>query len=319
MTWRVIRGWRGLLAAACGAVLLVNGIVTATSGSAATGSGGITIRAAEFNWTAAALTNAILSDIASAHPELGVSQIVSTPLDPAAAWAGAARGDIDMLTEVALPNQQPLAAKARGQVKLIDETYGDAVQGWFVPSYAVQPDGSLAGLKSITQLNSYRGAVGGRLIDGDPGWVTTQQDVARLKAYNLNLQDVPSGANAELAQLTRSYVQHQPFVIYLYEPLWVFAKYHLVQLQEPNPYKSGCFTGSNNRCAIPTLSAWIGASNRMAQQAPRFYAMLKHVKIPLLQMEQMLQLTDLEKHSVTSVAQQWVSAHQAQISAWIKG
>jgi glycine betaine/proline transport system substrate-binding protein len=317
MTWQVIRGWRGLLAAACGAVLLINGIVTATSGSAGTGTG-ITIRAAEFNWTAAALTNAILTDIATAHPELGVSQIISTPLDPAAAWAGAARGDIDMLTEVALPNQQPLAAKARSQVKLIDETYGDAVQGWFVPAYAVAPGAPLAGLKSITQLNSYRSAVGGRLIDGDPGWVTTAQDVARLKAYNITLQDTPAGANAELAQLTRSYVQHQPFVIYLYEPLWVFAKYDLVQLHEPHPYKNGCFTGSNNQCAIPTLSAWIGASNKMATQAPRFYSMLKHVKIPLLQMEQMLKLTDLEKQPVTAVAQQWVNAHQAQISAWIK-
>lgn len=38
------------------------------------------------------------------------------------------------------------------------------------------------------------------------------------------------------------------------------------------------------------------------------------MKIPLPQLEQMLQLTDLEKHSVTSVAQQWVSAHRA----WIK-
>jgi ABC-type proline/glycine betaine transport system substrate-binding protein len=46
--------------------------------------------------------------------------------------------------------------------------------------------------------------------------------------------------------------------------------------------------------------------------------MLKHVKIPLLQMEQMLKLTDLEKQPVTAVAQQWVNAHQAQISAWIK-
>jgi glycine betaine/proline transport system substrate-binding protein len=91
-----------------------------------------------------------------------------------------------------------------------------------------------------------------------------------------------------------------------------------VQLQEPHPYKTGCFTGGNNQCAIPTLSAWIGASDKMAKQAPKFYAMLKHVKIPLLQMEQMLQLTDLEKHSVTAVAQQWVNAHQTQISAWMK-
>ena len=44
--------------------------------------------------------------------------------------------------------------------------------------------------------------------------------------------------------------------------------------------------------------------------------MLEHVKITLLQM---LQLTGLGKHPVTSVARQWVSARQAQIDGWIKG
>lgn len=318
MVNRLTRAWRAILAAGCAGVLVVSGIVSAASGSSGGGSG-ITIRAAEFNWTAASLTNTILANIVSAHPNLGVSQIVSTPLDPAAAWAGAARGDVDLLTEVALPNQQLLANKATGQAKLVSQTYGNAAQGWFVPSYAVQPGGQLAGLKSITQLNQYKSALAGRLIDGDPGWVTTQQDVDRLKAYGLQYQDVPAGANAEIAQLERSYSQKQPILIYLYQPLWVFAKYHLTQLQEPNPYKPGCFTGTDKQCAIPTLSAWIGASNKVAKQAPKFYAMLKHVRIPLTDMERMLALVDVEKHAVTDVAQQWLSAHKAQVNAWIKG
>ena len=33
----------------------------------------------------------------------------------------------------------------------------------------------------------------------------------------------------------------------------------LVRLEEPNPYQEGCFTGDDNKCAIPTLAAWIGA------------------------------------------------------------
>ncbi len=318
MVERLRGSWRGIIAAGCAGVLVVSGIVSAASGSSA-GGAGLTIRAAEFNWTAAAVTNAILTDIVTAHPNLGVSQIVSTPLDPAAAWAGAARGDIDLLTEVALPNQQLLADKAKSKAKLVSQTYGDAAQGWFVPSYAVQPGGQLAGLKSITQLNQYKSALGGRLIDGDPGWVTTQQDVARLKAYGLSYQDVPAGANAELAQLERSYSQRQPILIYLYQPHWVFAKYNLVQLQEPNPYKPGCFTGPDQKCAIPTLSAWIGASDKVAKSAPKFYAMLKRVRIPLTDMERMLQHVDVEKRAVGDVAQQWLTAHKAQVDAWLKG
>ena len=44
--------------------------------------------------------------------------------------------------------------------------------------------------------------------------------------------------------------------------------------------------------------------------------MLEHVKITQLQM---LQLTDLGKQPVASVARQWVSARQAQADGWIKG
>lgn len=330
MLKRLSGGWRSGVAGVGAAVLLVSGVISAfggssdgaKSGSSASSKGGgsgITIHAAEFNWTAATVTNAILEDIVKAHPELGVGTIASTPLDPAAAWAGAGRGDVDLLTEVALPNQQLLADKAKSNVTLVSQTYGNAVQGWFVPSYTVQPGGQAAGLTSISQLNQYRNVFGGRLIDADPGWVTTQQNTERLKAYGINFQDVPSGAAAQLGQLERNYRRKQPVLIYLYKPHWVFATYKLTQLQEPNAYKAGCFTGGNNKCAIPTLSAWIAASRKVAKDAPKFYSVLKQVRIPLGDMESMLEKVDVEKKPAASVAQDWITTHKAQIDTWLRG
>ena len=55
--------------------------------SATSGGGGITVQTAQFSWTAAGLTNSILSEIAADHPDLGVASLATTQLDPAAAWA----------------------------------------------------------------------------------------------------------------------------------------------------------------------------------------------------------------------------------------
>ena len=71
---------------------LLAATVTGCSSEEGAGTGdGITVQAAQFSWTAAALTNSILSEIASDRPELGVASLQTTQLDPAAAWAGAHR------------------------------------------------------------------------------------------------------------------------------------------------------------------------------------------------------------------------------------
>ena len=167
--------------------------------SASGGGSGITVQAAQFSWTAAGLTNSILSEIAADRPELGVATLQTTQLDPAAAWAGAQRGDIDLLTEVALPNQQELADSAAERVEIVSETYGDAAQGWFVPAYAVEPGGPLEGLTSVTQLNEYSDQLGGKFYDADPGYITTEQNAKRLVGYGITLEHVVSSEAAELA------------------------------------------------------------------------------------------------------------------------
>ncbi|TQM43257.1 glycine betaine ABC transporter substrate-binding protein [Pseudonocardia cypriaca] len=305
--------------AAIGAVLAVAALLTACSGrTASTSSGtGITVQAAEFPWSAAKLTNAILAEVAARHPDLGVAGIDTTALGPAPAWAGAQRGDIDLLAEVALPNQQELADKAKDRVTLVHQTYGGAKQGWFVPTYATQPGQPLAGLTSVTQLNDYAAALDGKLVDADPSFITTQQNAKRLAGYGITLQQVTSSEAAQLAELRRAYERQAPILVYLYHPHWVFNEFEMTQLQEPNPFQPDCFTSGSGACAMPDYAAWTAASTRLQQEAPRFYALLQRFELPLPDIEAMLKSIDVDKQPADQVAKQWVEANQSRVQQWL--
>ena len=285
---------------------------------AGSGSGdGITVQAAQFSWTAAGLTNGILGEIAADNPDLGVSSLATTQLDPAAAWAGAARGDIDLLTEVALPNQQDLADSAADRVEIVSETYGDAAQGWFVPAYAVEAGGPLEGLTSVTQLNDYAEQLGNKFYDADPGYITTEQNAKRLQGYGITLEHVVSSEAAELAQLANSYSREEPIVLYLYHPHAVFAQYDMVQLEEPTPYSDGCLTTGDGACAMPSYSANIAASDELREQAPAFVDLLTDLRISVEEMEAMQKRVDVDGEDVSTVAREWVDDHADQIDEWI--
>ena len=313
-----LRRWSALAAVviAASAGLVACGDDSGGASSGAKSEEGVTVTAAEFTWSAAKLTNAILAQIVAKHPELGVDKIENKQLDPPAAWAGAQRGDIDLLTEVAMPNQQPLADKAADEVDMLNQTYGGAKQGWFVPTYSVQPGGATEGLKSVTQLNDYKDAIGGKLIDADPGWVSTKYNDARLKGYGIDFQHVTSGEAAELAELGRAYERKDPIVLYLYRPHWVFTEYDMTQLTEPTPYKDGCFDKGDGACAMPPYSAWVAARKDLSEKAPRFTAMLKQFEIPLEQVETMLKQVDVEKKPVEQVAAQWVTDNKDKVDSW---
>lgn len=301
------------------AALTVSGCSAAKPGTPSTGSsGGITVNVGKFSWTAADVTTAILAEITKTKPDLGVADLKTTQLDPATAWAGAKRGDIDLITEVALPNQQKLADSAKDTMQIVSQTYGDAKQGWFVPKYAVEPGGPAAGLTSVTQLNQFSSAFGGKLYDDDPGYITTEQNTKRLAGYGVKYEHVVAGEAAELAQLKKSYLAKQPIVLYLYHPHAVFAQYDMVQLTEPTPYTATCFTTGTGACAMPAYSANIAASTKLKTQAPKFVALLVNFRIPLTDMETMQKSIDIDKKTPTEVAITWVSTHKSQIDGWAK-
>ncbi|MDO9356334.1 MAG: glycine betaine ABC transporter substrate-binding protein, partial [Solirubrobacteraceae bacterium] len=179
-----------------------------TDSAKAGASGGIELKVGQFSWTAAAVQTEILTQIAKDHPDLGVKSVEATPVDPAPGWVGLQRGDLDLLTEVNLPNQQDFADKAKADVNLVSETYGGATQAWFVPRYAVEgANAPAAGLKSIDQLNQFKDVFDGTLYDSDPGWVTSQQNKKRIKAYGLDLKQSNSSEAALIAQVERAFAK----------------------------------------------------------------------------------------------------------------
>jgi glycine betaine/proline transport system substrate-binding protein len=314
--------WRSL-AVALVLALCVGAAACGDSGgdeSAASGGAGPTVdlKAGQFSWTAAAVQVQILAAIAAEHPELGVGKIEPVKLDPAAGWVGIQRGDVDLLTEVNLPNQQPFADKAAQDVDLASKVYDGAVQAWFVPRYAVEgPDAPLAGLKRIDQLNDYKDQLNDTLYDGDAGWVTTQQNVKRLAAYDLDYKHAKSSEAALIAQVKRAFSRHEPLLFYFYRPHWLFQQFDVVQLEEPKPYADGCFEGGNDQCAMPALASWIAARKDLAERAPKFAAMVERVKIPLEEIEALLDEVDSKKRDPADVAKAWVDDHRTEITAWI--
>nr|WP_237453952.1 glycine betaine ABC transporter substrate-binding protein [Pseudonocardia sp. SID8383] len=292
-------------------------VLLAASGCAAAGADGPTVRLAQFPWSAAKLTNAILGEVVAAHPELGVGRLKTIQVGPATAWAGAQRGDVDALTEVAMPNQSELAAKAAERIELVHPTYEGAEQGWYVPSYAVEPGQPLAGLTSVTQLNDYADALGNRLVDSDPSFLTTEYNAKRLAGYRLDLEQVTSSEAAQIAELRRAYERRQPILVYLYRPHYIFEELALTKLTEPTPARDDCYTTGDGACAMPAYSAWTAASPELARTSPGFAAMLRRFELPLPDVEQMLQRVDVDNQDVEVVAREYVAAHPDRVRQWV--
>ena len=306
-------------------LVLAGGVVSAcgssnsSSSSGSSGSsGGVTIKSATFPWTAAGLTNAILTTVATEHPELGVKGITTTQLGPAPAWAGAQRGDVDLLSEIALPNQQHFVDAAKTKITVASQTYGDAQQGWFVPTQSTQPGQPLAGLTSVSQLNQFKTQLNGQLVDADPTYVTTTQNKKRLQGYGIDFQDVSSSESAQQAQLQRAVERKEPILVYLYHPSWVFGAFQLTQLTEPKPYTAGCLESSGKGdCAMPAYSASVALSKDAQKKAPKFYAMLQHFTLTIPDIEAMSAKVTQDKQPVDQVAQQYVDSHPDLVKQWI--
>ncbi len=298
-------------------VTVLLAVLLAASGCASAGADGPTVRLAQFPWSAAKLTNAILGEVVATHPELGVGRLKTIQVGPATAWAGAQRGDVDALTEVAMPNQSELAAKAEDRIELVHPTYSGAEQGWYVPSYAVEPGQPLAGLTGVTQLNDYADALGNRLVDSDPSFLTTEYNAKRLAGYRLDLEQVTSSEAAQIAELRRAYERRQPILVYLYRPHYIFEELALTKLTEPTPAREDCYTTGDGACAMPAYSAWTAASPDLARSSPGFAAMLRRFELPLDDVEQMLQRVDVDNEDVEVVARDYVAAHPDRVRQWV--
>lgn len=259
----------------------------------------------------------ILSSIAATYPELGVPDLKLVGTDVAASWVGIQRGDIDVLIEVDLPNQQTLLDKGKSQIELLSRIYGGADQGFFVPRYVVAgADAPARGLQSVARLADYAVVFGGKVYDEAPGWKSTKYNDMRLKAYAPQFEHIELSDAALVAQVSRAIDRKQPVVFFFYHPHWLFKVHDLVKLTETDPYHAGCFENGVGRCAVPDFSAWVGARKSLAATSPKFYAMLRNFTIPMVDIEAMMFKVTREKEPISRAAAEWVSVNRRDVDRW---
>lgn len=181
--------------------------------------------------------------IVAAEQLLGLEIDTITTTAVPVIWEGMDRGDgqIDVWTEVWLPNQQPMVDKfveEAGSVILTEHSF-EAVQGYCMTAkdaetYEITSVYDLASPEAATLFDA-NGNGKGELWIGPVGWLSTNIERVRARDYGLDeFFELESFDEAvATANLDRAVKEGRPWLGYCYGPHQNFVLYDLVLLEEP--------------------------------------------------------------------------------------
>ena len=195
--------------------------------------------------------------------------------------------------------------------------------GWWVPTYMVDQDPSLAtweGLKGKESMfaTSETGN-SGQLLDGDPSFVTFDQAIA--DNLGLDLKVVYAGSEAaQLTALDAAYEEQDPFLFYFWTPHWAQEKYDLTMVELPE-VSSECETAALEdvdayACAYPEDDLYKAFNADLETRAPAAFALLSA-----------MQYTNEDQNSIgleisngtdgDAAAQEWLDANPDVWQPWV--
>ena len=261
--------------------------VSSSSSSAASGSGevpdnsGTTINFSVSPWQGSAANVAIAQKLL--EDKLGYT-VETTDIDEYAQFPALSNGDLDATLEV-WPS-----GHAKDYKKYIDAGNGvvdggplgvTGQIGWWIPTYLLTDHPELATWEGIkgneAMFQSSESGDAGQLLDGDPSYVTFDQNIA--DNLGLNLKVVYAGSEAaELTELKTAYNAQKPILMYFWTPHWAQEKYDLtmVQLPEVTPECEQAAADGTDAyaCAYPQDDLYKAFNQDLQTKAPAAFAFL---------------------------------------------
>jgi len=148
------------------------------------------------------------------------------PVEAAIMWQGVARGDLDAALSAWLPaTHGEYYEKLKDKVNLIGTNYTGAKIGLIVPDYV--------DVQSIADLNQHKKAFKGQITGIDAGAGIMIRTEEAIKAYDLDFNLMASSGPAMTIALARAEKQQKPIVVTGWIPHWMFAKWDLRFLEDP--------------------------------------------------------------------------------------
>lgn len=244
-------------------------------------------------WDSEVASNNVLAEAMRQHGY----QVNLTPLDNAVMWQTLANGQADASVSAWLPNTQKAQyQKYHDQLDILGPNLKGARVGLVVPSYM--------DVDSIADLQQEAD----QTITGiEPGAGVVAAAQQAVKDYpNLNGWQVQTSSTGSMAvALDKAIKQHQPIVITGWSPHWMWQKYDLKYLSDPQNVM-----GKSE--SLNTMTR-----KDLKENKPDVYQIMKKFKWQADDMEKVM--LDISSGSTPqAAAQKWIKTHQKQVDAWFQ-
>jgi glycine betaine/proline transport system substrate-binding protein len=154
-------------------------------------------------------------------------KVETKQLDTGLIYQSLSTGDVDLFFNAWLPGQQSYLNKLGDKIDIVSTSSGPTPGGLLVPSYV--------NVSSIEQLKDPKVAasLGGKIVGIDAGSGLMMKTKEVLKAYDLNVDLVPSSGAAMTAAFKTAYEKKEPIVVTGWCPTTMCAKYSYKFLDDP--------------------------------------------------------------------------------------
>ncbi len=182
--------------------------------------------------------------------------------------------------------------------------------GWYLPSYLVESDSSLATWKGIkANADLFRTAASGeagQFLTGAPTWSSYDQQI--ITTLGLNLSIVYAGSEDKLvAAIDSAFVEKRPLLFYFWTPHTLFTKYALTEVAMPPDFDDSYATDVTYKVVAAGLN----------ESAPAAHRLLKHFH--LSNADQLAMMADMDQSGkgAAEAAAAWVVQNESTWKAWI--
>lgn len=242
------------------------------------------------------------TEVASTHvvaevlKEMGY-EVKTTPLDNAIMWESVAKGEVDGMVAAWLPStHQAQYEQYKDQVENLGPNLEGAKLGIAVPSYMA--------VDSIADLSDEAGK---KITGIEPGAGVVAAAENTVATYD-NLSDwnvATSSSGAMTVALGQAIKNKEDIVITGWSPHWMFAKYDLKYLDDPE--------GTMGEAeSINTM-----VRQGLADDLPEVYEVLDKFNWTQEDMEEVM-LSINDGTSAEDAAKDWVTNHPEEVAAWTK-
>ena len=218
-------------------------------------------------------------------------------------YQGVAKGQLDVMLMSWLPTtHKSYWDKLSGEMVDMGILYDNAKLGWAVPAFVPESQlGSIADMNKPEVQKLLKNQVQGI----DPGAGLMKASESTIKNYKLDSYKLLTGSDAAMVvALDRAIKRNEWIVVTTWTPHWMFSKYKLRYLQDPNQSLGGAE-------AIHAM-----ARKGFEQDFPKAASFIKNFKIPLADLEGiMLKAKD---SSYEKEAAAYIKAHPEMVEKWLR-